>query len=322
MADRLKVSVSIPNFKRPDLLRKAVLSQFGQDLDKNDYEVIVVDSTPDDSVVAMLAEIAPHAECSFRWFTKKPEGPALSRHMGAQNARGDVLAFFDSDCQASPGWLRAGLEAFSGGVGLVQGHTERDPEGRPGIFTHFIIVRNESFHYESCNVFYLREAYEQAGGFRGVDGTPTAPTPTGGEDIDLAWRVRRLGWKTVFATGALVIHAVLPLPKVRWLYDKRKQPFPGLIKQFPELRRFMYARYFYDRAQAFFCLLLLGVGLAFVHLIFLLLCLPYVIYRSSEPSATLKGPLRVLRAAIYLPRDAVLFGLLLKTSVQARCLLL
>ena len=322
MTARPKVSVIIPNYKRPDLLRKAVLSQFGQDLEKDDYEVIVVDSTPDESVVTMLAEIAPQAECSFRWFTKKAEGPALSRHMGAQNARGRVLAFFDSDCEASPGWLRAGLAAFSNGIGLVQGRTERDPEGQPGIFTHFIIVRSESFHYESCNVFYLREAYEQAGGFRGVDGTPNALTPTGGEDIDLAWRVRRLGWKTVFATGALVIHAVLPLPKIRWLYDKRKYPFPGLIKQFPELRQFMCARYFYDRAQAFFCLLLLGPGLAFVHPVFLLLCLPYVIYRSSERSATLKGPFRLLRAAIYIPRDAVLFGLLLLTSVRTRSLLL
>lgn len=322
MATRPRLSVIIPNFKRPDLLRKAVISQFGQDLDKGDYEVIVVDSTPDNSVVSMLAEIAPLAQCSFRWFQKKPEGPALSRHLGAQNARGDVRAFFDSDCEASPGWLRQGLAAFSEGVGLVQGCTERDPNGKPGIFTHFIVVRSESFHYESCNVFYSREAYEQAGGFRGVDGTPTALTPTGGEDIDLAWRVKRLGWRSVFAPDALVYHAVLPLPKIRWIYDKRKYPFPGLIKQFPELRKFMYARYFYDRSQALFCLLLAGLALAFIHPVALLLCLPYTLHRASEPSATLKGPFRLLRAAIYFPRDAVLLGLLLLTSLRVRCILL
>ncbi|MEO7144562.1 MAG: glycosyltransferase [Bryobacteraceae bacterium] len=322
MSARPKVSVIVPNYKRADLLRKAVLSLFGQDLDRDDYEVIVVDSTPDESCVEMLREIALLASGEFRWFTKKPEGPALSRHLGAQNARGEFLAFFDSDCEASPGWLRGGLAAFSDGVGLVQGRTERDPNGRPGIFTHFIIVRSESFHYESCNVFYRREAYEQAGGFRGVDGTPMAPTPTGGEDIDLAWRVKRLNWRSVFAPDALIYHAVLPLPKIRWLYDKRKTPFPGLIKQFPELRQFMCLRYFYDRSQALFCLLLVGLALAFVHVAALLLCVPYIAHRAAEPSATLKGPLRLLRAGLYLPRDAALLGLLVTTSVRKRCLLL
>ncbi|HWB83063.1 MAG TPA: glycosyltransferase [Bryobacteraceae bacterium] len=316
------ISVIIPNYKRADLLRKAVVSLFAQDLDKRDYEIIVVDSTPDDSVVRMLAEIAPQAECSLRWFTKKPEGPALSRHLGVQNARGRVLAFLDSDCEAAPCWLRAGLAAFSPGIGLVQGHTEPDPAGRLGTFTHFIIVRSETFLYESCNIFYLREAYEQAGGFRGVDDTPVALTPTGGEDTDLAWRVRRLGWKSVFANEALVCHAVLPLAKTRWFYDKRKNLFPGMVKQIPELRRFMYARYFYDVAQALFCLFLLGLGLALVHPIFLLFCLPYILFRSSEPSATLKGPLRLLRSAIYFPRDAVQFGSLFWSSVKARSLLL
>ncbi|MGH8338373.1 MAG: glycosyltransferase family 2 protein, partial [Gammaproteobacteria bacterium] len=67
MSARPKVSVIVPNYKRADLLRKAVLSLFAQDLDRDDYEVIVVDSTPDESCVEMLREIAPLASGEFRW---------------------------------------------------------------------------------------------------------------------------------------------------------------------------------------------------------------------------------------------------------------
>jgi len=299
-----------------------VLALFAQDLPGIEYEIIVVDSSPDDASVTVLRELASQAPCSFRWFTKSPEGPGPSRNLGAQCARGGFLAFTDNDCQPSRQWLRAGLAAFTPDVGIVQGKTLPDPQGTIGVFTHYILVEGEGYLYESCNIFYRRDAFEQAGGFRVIDLTPKAETPMGGEDTDLAWRVKRAGWRSRFANESLVYHAVIPISPWKWLFSKRMYVFPPTVRRFPELRRFMFARYFYDRNQAFFCLAMAGILLGCFYAAFLLLCLPYIYLRGLEPTGTLWGPLRLLRVIVYLARDGLAFTVLLAASLRYRSLLL
>jgi len=126
------VSVVIPTYLRPDSVRAAVRSVLAQDLDPERYEVIVVDTSPDDANLRVVEELRVDARCALRLLRKDAEGPAASRNRGAADARGEILAFMDSDCQATPSWLRQGLAAFDEGIGLVQGRTLPDPEGRPG----------------------------------------------------------------------------------------------------------------------------------------------------------------------------------------------
>jgi cellulose synthase/poly-beta-1,6-N-acetylglucosamine synthase-like glycosyltransferase len=189
------------------------------------------------------------------------------------------------------------------------------------VFTHTIRVEQETPLYETANIVYRRECFEDAGGFM-VDWNPHAITPLGGEDVDLAWRAKRKGWKTKFAPTALVHHAVLPMKGVAWVRIERLQVFPWLIRQYPELRAFFFARYFYDRAQAFIFGALAGVALAPVSLWFLLAVVPYVWLRASEPTKTLRGPLRLLRPGFYALRDVCSLGILFASSVKARSLLL
>ena len=124
------VSVVIPAYKRPEFVKNAVETAIDQDMAKHLYEVIVVDSSPDDQNALIVASIQKHAECTLRFLSKKPEGPGPSRNMGAREARGKYIAFLDSDCKASRSWLREGLNAFDEGVGLVLGKTIPDPAAR------------------------------------------------------------------------------------------------------------------------------------------------------------------------------------------------
>src|SRR5580765_8182288 len=146
------VSAIVPAYKRPELLRKAVLALFDQDLPKDLYEVVVVDSSPDTRNVAVLEELSGIAPCAFRWFTKIPEGPGPSRSLGVQHARADFIAFTDSDCQPEPSWLRTGLAAFSAGIGIVQGRTGPDPAAPRGVLSWYVSVDRETFIYECCNI--------------------------------------------------------------------------------------------------------------------------------------------------------------------------
>lgn len=315
------VSVVVPAYKRPELLRKAILALFAQDLPKEHYEIIVVDSSPDGANVAVLQELQPSAPCSLRWFTKIPEGPGPSRSLGVERARGEFIAFTDSDCQPTPAWLRAGLAAFAGGVGIVQGRTAPDPAVPRGVFTWYVSVDKETFIYECCNIFYRRDALSQAGPFM-AHHFPTSDHPPGGEDVDIAWRVKRQGWTSRFAPEAVVYHEVVAISVRRWLVNEQLYIFPLLLRKFPELRRFCYGRYFYDRVQAYFVAAAAGLGLAAFHSAWLVLGIPYALLRGSEPSATLKGPLRLLRVPTYFARDAFSFLVLAVGSVRFRSVLL
>lgn len=315
------VSVVIPAYKRPELLAKAVRAVFVQDLPKDQYELIVVDSSPDDGNITMLVELSGCATCQFRWFRKHPEGPGPSRNLGVRYARGEFIAFTDSDCQPAADWLRRGLEAFRDGVGLVQGRTRPDPEGKPGVLSWYISVEREGFIYECCNILYRRAAVEQVGDFR-PSHFPSSEHPPGGEDIDLAWRVKHAGWTSVFAADAVVYHEVVRISARRWLLNEQLFIWPFLVGKFPELRPYFFRRYFYDKAQAYFMAMLAGACLTALHPVSLVLTVPYVLYRGLEPTATLHGPLRLVRVASYFARDAVSFLVLVIGSVRFRSLLL
>jgi glycosyltransferase involved in cell wall biosynthesis len=317
-----RVSVVIPAYKRPELLRKAVESAMAQDFPAAEYEIIVVDSSPDPANVRTVEELSAASPCPLRCLTKVPEGPGPSRQTGVEAARGTIIAFLDSDCQASPSWLREGLAALGDGIGLVQGRTVPDPEGKKGILTWYVSVDEESFFYHCCNIFYRREALAQAGPFI-ANVMPTWEHPPGGEDVDMAWRVKRLGWKTAFAREALVQHEVVPIGPMRWLVNEQLYVIPMLVARFPELRRFFFTPYFYDKAQALLVLALLGVVASIGgHAAGVVLALPYVAARASEPTATLRGPLRLLRPLIYLPRDLASLAVLVAGSVRFRALVL
>ena len=321
MSVAIKVTVVIPAYRRTEALRAAVLSVFDQDLPRDEYEVIVVDSSPESENAEMLAGLAKTAPCAMRWFRKKAEGPGPSRNLGAREARGSLIAFMDSDCLASPGWLRAGIAAFEPGTGIVQGRTLPDPSKQLGVLRHYIRVEQESAIYETANVFYRKTAFDRAGGFP-ADLTPNANTPMGGEDILAAWAVKRDGWNTCFAADAVVYHEVLSISVWKWIVIKQHFIWPSVLRACPELRQFMFRSYFLDRPQALLVLGVLATVLAFfTHGALLALWLPYAVFRMAEPSGTLHGVFRPLRLG-YLLRDLASFCLLLAGSMRYRCLLL
>jgi glycosyltransferase involved in cell wall biosynthesis len=321
MSVDLLVSVIIPAYRRPALLRSAIRSVLAQDLDPHQFEVIVVDSSPDGANVEVVGALQNETRFPLRYFTKRPEGPGPARNLGVSHARGRFLAFMDSDCEASPQWLRKGVAAFQDGVGLVQGRTIPEQGVAHSVFNYAVQVEREHFLYETANIFYYRPAFEQGGGFW-TDLIPHADKPIGGEDVDLAWRVKRNGWKSQFEGDALVTHAVVRLTVWRWLLNRHLYILPRLLRDHPELRGFFFRRYFFDHVQALLVLGLVGLALGALFWPALLLAIPYAVTRVSEPSRSLHGPLRFLRVLIYLPRDLGSLCILLAGSIRYRALLL
>ena len=318
----IDVSVVIPAYKRPELLRLAVQSALKQNIAAERFEVIVVDSSPDNCNVKVVEELqAQTPNISLNVYQKSPEGPGPSRTLGAQHARGEIVAFLDSDCMATPGWLEAGLGKFTEDLGIVQGRTLPRPDQPLGIFNRYLQVEAENPRYEAANIFFRRKSLANAGEPK-KDLTPNDERPTGGEDSLMAWRVKHSGWNSTFERDALVYHEVLPISVWNWLYEKRMFILPWLVREIPEMRGEFYLHYFLDRAHACLSLLLLGIALAPLSPLWLICVIPYIVVRASEPTRTLGGIKRIARALVYLPRDLLAFGLLVLGSVRYRTLLL
>lgn len=316
---RVQITVVIPSYNRPVALRRAVESVINQDLPSQSYEVIVVDSSANATTASNIAELQKTSRCALQLVTKEPEGPGPSRNLGARLGRGRVIAFMDSDCEATTSWLREGVAQFSGKdrLGLVEGRVLPDPASPFGVFSHSLRIERESHLYETANIFYRREAFEATGGFS-RDLTPTASTPMGGEDAELAWKMKRMGWDSCFASEALVYHEIVKISPWRWLFTKQLFIFPMLVRQIPELRPFFFARYFYDRAQAALVIAIVGLIVSRTFPLALVLIFPYCLLRGGQPTQTLTGARRLFRVVAYFLKDFIALLTLLTGSLRYR----
>jgi glycosyltransferase involved in cell wall biosynthesis len=104
--DAPAVSVIIPTFNRASLVTQAVESVLAQTV--RDFEIIVVDDGSTDGTVQALE---PYLS-EIRYIRQANRGIAGARNRGIEEARGEFLAFLDSDDRFEPRMLEVVLETF------------------------------------------------------------------------------------------------------------------------------------------------------------------------------------------------------------------
>jgi len=328
------VSIIIPTRNMRDLLRAAIESLYKQDYPKDRYEIIIVDNSSTDGTDEMMRYIQEESQYALRYYRKEDEGPGSSRNLGIKEAKGTIIAFTDSDCEADVNWLKNGVVRMADGIGLVQGKTLPNPAQKLETFSRTQRVTQENGMYPMCNMFYRKDVLDEVGGispdFCGLNcfGKPR----WGGEDTDLAWRVKKLGWKSVFADEAVIYHHIFPLRPWQAVIGFRKYQFQGLffavphlLKKHPELRRYMYYRYFLSRKKALFDIFFLSIlsGIL-IHQVFFLFAVPYV---AESRDAFLGRPLKEYHRGVVMVitrflSDFVDFILLLSGSIWNRSIIL
>jgi succinoglycan biosynthesis protein ExoM len=129
------VSVLVPTFRRPLLLPKALISLVGQDgLPPASLEILVIDNCPDASARALVAPIAAAAppDRPVRYLHEPRPGISHPRNTGLASARGRFVLFLDDDQEATPGLVRAYLDASRAtGAAALFGPVEAEMEPRP-----------------------------------------------------------------------------------------------------------------------------------------------------------------------------------------------
>lgn len=313
------VSVIVPTHRRRPLLARLLDSLLAQDWPADRYEIIVVHNFTPDGTDALVADVAARSTAEVRYFRTAFTRPGPSRQFGSEQARGEVLAFIDDDCQAMPGWIAAGVSAIRQGFALVQGRTLPDPAQPRRLLEKTISITGPTSYFETCNIFYLTHAFRAVGGF---------PAPfqarRSGEDTSLGWALLKSGYATGFAEDALVYHEVFAVTYRQWLWEGTVvEQMPFLVKEFPEMRRGLFLGVFLSRLTAAFDLFVIGaVGVVLGYPILLALGLPYVVLRFTDRGRLRAPHILVARLLFAMPRAAVMAWSLAVNSVRARCIVL
>lgn len=102
-----KVSVVIPTYDRAAKVQRAIESVLAQTM--KDLEVVVVDDGSSDNTAEVLS--AKFGD-RIRYYVQTNQGASVARNRGAEEARGEWIAFLDSDDLWEPDKLEAQFKAL------------------------------------------------------------------------------------------------------------------------------------------------------------------------------------------------------------------
>lgn len=202
------VSVVIPVLDRAGELARCLDSISRVDYPAEKLQVIVVDDGSKDE----SAQVARRMGATVVSSGGVRRGPAVARNAGSAHATGEILAFIDSDCSASTGWLADLLPLFrdpktAAVGGRVDGMCTSSAVDRyeavmsslsMGTRERFGNAGDDTFYLPSCNLLVRRSLFLSVGGFK--------PSMHVGEDVDLTWRLRDAGWTIAYLPLGSILH--------------------------------------------------------------------------------------------------------------------
>ncbi|MCM8787657.1 MAG: glycosyltransferase [Candidatus Omnitrophica bacterium] len=198
------VSVIIPVFNDAKRLKLCLDALLRQTYPKNRYEVIVVDNGSTDNIREVISNFP-----SVIFTSEKYPTSYAARNKGISIAKGEILAFTDSDCIPYSNWIENGVKALFSvpNCGLAGGRIRLFPKNFNKItaiefFEMTNILNQKNFirvkFAATANVFIFKHIIDTIGNF-------DISFKSGG-DVDLGRRIFKAGYNQIYADGAIVLH--------------------------------------------------------------------------------------------------------------------
>jgi len=216
VTDQPTVSIVIPVYNKW-VYTAACLRSLLEVKGKHSFEVIVVDDQSSDETADRLAQI----EGLTHLRNEKNLGFVGSCNRGAENARGEFLVLLNNDTQVMEGWLDELIDTFerepqaglvgarlvypdgslqeSGGIIFNDGSGWNYGRGKDAENPQFLFLREADYCSGAC-IALKTEYFLTLGAF------DERYAPAYFEDTDLAFRVRKSGFKVLIQPSSAVVH--------------------------------------------------------------------------------------------------------------------
>ena len=213
----IRISVQICSYNRSHLLERSLRALIAQDLPKDEYEIVFVDDGSSDGSADMARALAQSSECRIKVLTKANDGLSRARNLGIRSCEGEVILFMDDDTFADPALLREHLSVHDEYprcvvLGWVNHIEELDPQGP----RHYVMADYSRSFFWTSNVSVRKKFVEEVGLF------DEDFLEYGWEDLELGWRLKKLGLERRTNDKAIVSHYKPP---------KQKKDLPGMLRQ-------------------------------------------------------------------------------------------
>ncbi len=191
------ISIIIPAYNEEKHIGPCLRSILNTDFPNTDYEIILVDNGSTDRT----REIAE--QFNVRIFITPDKNISGLRNLGAEHANGEILAFIDADCLATPQWLKNASHHIQNNKLAAWGAPPEIPDNPTWVQNAWFSIRkNEAgIEYvnwlESMNLFVRKDYFTNIGGFN--ESLVTC------EDVDFCYRIGRYG-KILSDTSIKTIH--------------------------------------------------------------------------------------------------------------------
>lgn len=203
--DQPAVSVVIPAYNAAETIRRALDSAAAQTYD-NIIETIVVDDGSGDDTTRIIRDEYPQV----RLFEQANQGAAVARNYGVEEARGEYIAFLDSDDEWLPEKVAHHVDLHLQFPGVVLSISGCRKDGEPAAaerngmtrirhlrFCDVVNLADIGFNY-GCTAWLMeRDAFMAVDGFR--------PEFVRGQDSELLWRITAAGYGVAFIDRELFV---------------------------------------------------------------------------------------------------------------------
>lgn len=236
----LEASVCICTFNGAPRIPFVLEALAQQDCPPGDWEILVVDSSTDDSKALAEAECGRLFGSRARVITESRPGLSFARARAARETRGEIICFLDDDNIPGPDFVTQTIRAFKehphagclGGKVIPRWESSPTPLAEAvADFALAICDRGDrAFAYDGsgggpvgaglcARRDLLRQVYSESRFARMVVGG-TAVDVGGGEDTAISVAIKRMHWE-IWYVPSLVLYHLIPLSRMTKDYFMR-----------------------------------------------------------------------------------------------------